>query len=161
MLNLCCLTVALFQSFNFAIIGDRTAGAKNDVFERIIDEIKILNPDFVLNTGDLIEGYTDDLESVESEWSYIRQQLNRMAAPYHLTTGNHDCSNPKSESVYIQHFGRTYYAFDYERCHFVIINNSRIDSFAQIPNDQLNWLKQDLAKHRKSLLTFCLMHKFR
>jgi UDP-2,3-diacylglucosamine pyrophosphatase LpxH len=141
------------------VIGDRTAGAKNEIFERIINEVKILAPDFVLNTGDLIEGYTDDLKSVESEWDYIIRQMNRTAVPYYLTPGNHDQWSGQGESIYVQHFGKTYYSFDYEKCHFVIIDNSRYDSIAQIPKAQMSWLTQDLAKHKKAPLTFCLMHK--
>jgi hypothetical protein len=39
-----------------------------------IDEMKVLAPDFVLNVGDLIEGYNDNWKAVESEWNYILGQ---------------------------------------------------------------------------------------
>lgn len=159
MMSLFCLTLVLFQNFNFVVIGDRTAGAKNEVFERIIDEAKILAPGFIVNTGDLIEGYTNDLKSVEFEWDYIIKQLNRTACPYYLTPGNHDMWNAPGESIYLKHFGKAYYAFDYAKYHFVIIDNSRYDSISQIPKDQLSWLKQDLARHKKAPLTFCFLHK--
>lgn len=159
MFNIFCLGFLLFQNFNFVVLGDRTANAKTEVFELIIDEIKILNPDFLINVGDLIEGYTDDANTIESEWDYIIRQLNRTGVPYYLTPGNHDIWDAKSESIYCKHFGKTYYSFDYEKCHFVIIDNSRYDSLSALPAKELNWLKQDLAKHKKARLTFCFMHK--
>ncbi len=147
------------DGFSFVILGDRTAGAKVEIFEQIIGEVKTLAPDFVINVGDLIEGYTEDLKSVKSEWSYILNQLNRTNIPYHLTPGNHDIWSVKSESIYIKHYGKTFYSFDYNKYHFTIIDNSRFDSVSQISQTQLQWLKQDLAKHKKALLTFCFMHK--
>ncbi len=147
------------DGFSFIVLGDLTAGAKVEVFEQIIDEVKTLAPDFVINVGDLIEGYTENLKSIESEWSYILNQLNRTNIPYHLTPGNHDIWSVKSESIYIKHFGKTFYSFDYKKYHFTIIDNSRYDSVSQISKTQLKWLKQDLAKHKKAPLTFCFMHK--
>lgn len=159
MFNIFCLGLILFQNFNFVVLGDRTAGAKNEVFESIIEEIKILSPDFLLNVGDLIEGYTDDEKTIEAEWNYIIEQLNRTDVPYFLTPGNHDIWSAKSESIYIRHFGKTYYSFNYQRCHFVVIDNSRFDSIAVLPLAQLRWLKQDLARQKKAPLTFCFLHK--
>ncbi|MDH5684413.1 MAG: metallophosphoesterase [candidate division WOR-3 bacterium] len=161
MVNLISLSLSLliFQNFSFVVIGDRTAGAKNEIFERVIEETKILAPDFIVNVGDLIEGYTKDLKTVQSEWNYILGQLKSTDVQYYLTPGNHDIWDVKSASIYVQRFGKTYYSFDYEKSHFIIIDNSRYNSVSEMPQEQLIWLEQDLTKHKKAHFTFCFMHK--
>src|SRR5262245_35417968 len=42
--------------FRFAIITDRTGGPRAGVFERAIDQLNWLQPEFVVSVGDLIEG---------------------------------------------------------------------------------------------------------
>ena len=49
------------DNFQFAIIGDRTGGANvQRTFELAMDQLNLLQPEFVINVGDIIEGYTRD-----------------------------------------------------------------------------------------------------
>ena len=49
------------DNFQFAVIGDRTGGADpGGIFNRAMDQLNLLQPEFVINVGDLVEGYTDD-----------------------------------------------------------------------------------------------------
>ena len=43
--------------FQFVVIGDRTGGANvQGTFELAIDQLNLLQPEFVINVGDVIEG---------------------------------------------------------------------------------------------------------
>ena len=44
------------QEFQFAIVSDRTGGARKGVFERAVKALNLLRPEFVMSVGDLIEG---------------------------------------------------------------------------------------------------------
>ena len=47
--------------FQFVVIGDRTGGANQQgTFKLAIDQLNLLQPEFVINVGDIIEGYSDD-----------------------------------------------------------------------------------------------------
>ena len=49
--------------FQFAIIGDRTGGANvQDTFKLAMGQLNLLQPEFVINVGDMIEGYTRNKE---------------------------------------------------------------------------------------------------
>src|SRR5262245_21874942 len=48
--------------FQFAIVSDRTGGHRAKVFSRAIDQLNLLQPEFVVSVGDLIEGYTESKE---------------------------------------------------------------------------------------------------
>lgn len=57
------------DNFQFAVIGDRTGGANpQGTFDIAMDQLNLLQPEFVINVGDLIEGYTYDRKVVNAEW---------------------------------------------------------------------------------------------
>lgn len=47
------------DNFQFAIVTDRTGGHRPGIFEDAIGKLNLLQPEFVMSLGDLIEGYTD------------------------------------------------------------------------------------------------------
>lgn len=56
------------KNFQFAIIGDRTGGANAlGTFDLAMDQINLLQPEFVINVGDLIEGYPIDEDDSRPE----------------------------------------------------------------------------------------------
>ena len=48
------------DDFQFAIVSDRTGGHRAKIFSRAVEQLNLLQPEFVLSVGDLIEGYTTD-----------------------------------------------------------------------------------------------------
>jgi len=66
------------DNFQFAIIGDRTGGANPEgTFALAMDQINLLQPEFVINVGDLIEGYPEDRADLNSMWDEADILLNR------------------------------------------------------------------------------------
>ena len=51
--------------FQFAIVADRTGGRRPGVFANAIRKLNLLQPDFVMSIGDLIEGDTDNETELE------------------------------------------------------------------------------------------------
>ncbi len=48
------------DTFQFAIVSDRTGGMRPGVFEKAVEKLNLLQPAFVMSIGDLIEGNTAD-----------------------------------------------------------------------------------------------------
>src|SRR5579863_6918860 len=48
------------RNFQFAIITDRTGGHRPGVFAAAVQKINLMQPEFVISVGDLIEGYSED-----------------------------------------------------------------------------------------------------
>jgi hypothetical protein len=46
--------------FQFAVVSDRTGGHRARVFSRAVEQLNLLQPEFVVSVGDLIEGYSND-----------------------------------------------------------------------------------------------------
>ena len=111
-------------NFQFAIIGDRTGGANAaGTFNLAMDQLNLLHPEFVINVGDLIEGYTDDREELDAEWDELDGMLARLEMPFFRVTGNHDISSPITQQVYRERHGATYYHFVYNDVLFLALDS--------------------------------------
>src|SRR5262245_65185228 len=56
------------DEFQFVIVTDRTGGHREKVFSRAVERINLLQPEFVLSVGDLIEGGNKKPEQLAREW---------------------------------------------------------------------------------------------
>ncbi|MEO0974075.1 MAG: metallophosphoesterase family protein, partial [Pseudomonadota bacterium] len=77
------------EKFQFLIVTDRTGGAREGVFEDAAEKIDLLQPAFVMSVGDFIEGYTDDEDVLNSQWSAFEAIVEGIDAPFFYTPGNH------------------------------------------------------------------------
>ncbi|UCF45612.1 MAG: metallophosphoesterase [Myxococcales bacterium] len=112
------------DNFQFAVIGDRAGGAdRRGIFERAMDQLNLLQPDFVINVGDLIEGYSKDEAKLTAEWDQIDSMLSKLEMPFFRTVGNHDLGNDTMEQVWLERHGRTYYHFVYGDVLFLVLNS--------------------------------------
>ncbi len=149
------------QDFTFAVIGDRTGGAKPQIFRKILSTIHALNPDFVINVGDLIEGYTQNQTRINLEWDSIFTDLGRLKEKFYFTPGNHDIWDSLSYQIYLNRIGysKPYYNFSIGKNHFMVIDNSRQEKPTDIDTVQLKWLNSTLSKFKKQDRIFCFLHK--
>jgi len=63
--------------FRFAIVADRTGQARPGVFEDAVEKLNLLQPDFVMSVGDLIEGHSYVLSDLQA--AYAAEALARNA----------------------------------------------------------------------------------
>ena len=56
------------DNFQFAIVSDRTGGMRDGVFKEAVRKLNLLQPEFVISVGDLINGYYDNEEQINREW---------------------------------------------------------------------------------------------
>ena len=111
------------QAFQFLIIGDRTGGANAErTFALAIDQINLLQPEFVINVGDIIEGYSNDKADLNAEWDEVDAMLEKLDMPFFRVPGNHDIANDVAEEVWLERHGATYYHFVYNNALFVVLN---------------------------------------
>jgi len=112
------------DSFHFAIIGDRTGGANAlRTFALAMGQLNLLQPEFVINVGDLIEGYSDDAAKLNIEWNEVDSLLDKLEMPFFRTPGNHDIANGVAQQVWRQRHGATYYNFVYKDVLFLVLDS--------------------------------------
>lgn len=146
-------------SFTFVVLGDRTDGAKDEIFKQIIREIKVLKPDFIVTIGDLIEGDRKESLAIIKEWRKVLRMLNETGIKIYFTPGNHDIFSELSEKIYLSLIGKTYYSFSLANAHFIILDNSRYNSYFEMPQEMIDWLEKDLETHKKYQWKFVFFHR--
>ena len=149
------------EDFHFAIIGDRTGGHVPGIYGDVVAEINRLGPDLVVTVGDQIEGYTEDVPTLNEQWDEYWDIADKVEAPFYVCPGNHDIYNDAMLEVWKE---RTYvdpcYSFDYEGVHFAVLDTGRWESSEQWLEESgyREWLEADLAKHKKARMTIVIYH---
>jgi hypothetical protein len=111
------------NEFQFVIIGDRTGGANAlKTFQQAMPKINMLQPEFVINVGDLIEGYSDQATELNAEWNELDSWINELDMPLFKTPGNHDIANNTARKVWLERYGATYYSFVYKDALFMVLD---------------------------------------
>ncbi len=149
-------------TFRFAVISDRTGGHRPGIFTRAVRMINMLQPEFVMSVGDLIEGYSTDPGQWALEWSEFESKLDALQMPFFFCIGNHDMSNVPMSENWKRKFGRPYYSFRYRDVLFVVLNSEEPRAKEQIykfGSEQQEWLRQTLDKNRDVRWTFVFFHK--
>ncbi len=81
------------DQFQFAVVSDRTGGHRAKVFSRAVHQINLLQPEFVMSVGDLIEGYTQKQDVIDAEWDEFDGYVKKFQMPFFYVPGNHDLAN--------------------------------------------------------------------
>lgn len=145
------------EAFQFAIVSDRTGGHRPGIFGKAVGKLNLLQPEFVLSVGDLIEGYTEDNEIIDEQWDEFYTILEPLEAPFFFLPGNHDISNQTMREQWQQRFGRSYYAFLYHDVLFICMDSNDGDGVT-LSEEQISYVKEVIAKHADVRWTMLLLH---
>ena len=133
-----------------------------------LQQVSDIEADFVIHMGDLVQEYpeTPDFKRAMVE---ARDQIRACNISPHYVAGNHDIGDKTdptmptheatAESLAFFHdlFGPSWYSFDRDLCHFIVLNSQIFNSDIAEADDQWEWLETDLEKH-KNQRTFLFFH---
>lgn len=152
------------DEFHFVVLGDSQFHDPTK-FNRVIDQTRRLRPAFVIQVGDLIKGYNNDLQAVKEEWQRFSHQVAPLAPIHFLPIpGNHDVYNGKRkvdaemEALFEQTWGPLYFSFVYKNTLIVGLNSDSTEGANQISGKQMSWLQQTLAQS-SAQHKFIFMHR--
>lgn len=146
------------SKLQFAIISDLWGGYRSGVLEDAVEKLEMLQPQFVMSVGDLIDGKTRDLKVLDEQWSEFNIHVNSLSMPFFYVPGNHDISNPWMEREWKRRLGRSYYYFIYSNVLFLCINTQDGGSSA-INAEQVNYFKKAIEENPEVRWTFVFMHR--
>ncbi len=128
-----------------------------------------LAPEFVVHNGDMVQEYPDNAERFYKSMDESLEQMRACGiAPYYVA-GNHDIGDKPDPTApashvsrevldwYHRRFGQSWYSFDQEDCHFVVLNSQIMNGTLPDAAEQEAWVEKDLAAHAKKRL-FILLH---
>ncbi len=111
---------------------------------------------FAIHLGDLIEdaGRDTDLQNFQIGVAALGQS----SIPVHHVVGNHDVINLSTDEICsFLNLDSLFYSFDVGEFHFIILysdTHTPIKYPASIPQNQVSWLQEDLAKTTKPTVVF-------
>jgi serine/threonine-protein phosphatase CPPED1 len=149
------------DSFQFAVVSDRTGGHRPKVFSRAVEQLNLLQPEFVVSVGDLIEGYTEDRGRIAAEWREFQTYASRLQMPFFYVPGNHDITNPVMDALWREKFGRRYYDVVYKNVLFLMLNSEDppTGGGGKISPEQVEFVKKSLEANRGVRWTLAFLHK--
>ncbi|WP_051235331.1 metallophosphoesterase [Marinimicrobium agarilyticum] len=146
------------EAFQFAIVTDRTGGMRPGVFSEAVDKLNLLQPEFVVSVGDLIEGYTEDRAQLASEWNDFDAMVQRLDMPFFYLAGNHDYTNNVMAEVWEERYGESYYHFTYRDTLFVMLNSNDGGETHTFSKGQVDWLAKTLKDNPEPRWTLIFTH---
>lgn len=146
------------DDFQFAVVSDRTGGHRAEVFARAVERLNLLQPEFVLSVGDLIEG-TNDRQKALDQWKEFQAFTARLQMPFFYCPGNHDLPNPELDKVWQEKFGRRYYHFSYRGVLFLVLNSEDPPGTSGLSEAQVAWAAKTLADNADARWTVVALHK--
>ncbi len=152
--------IASDAPFVFAVVGDNRGDSEGNAataFVEIVRRLKDVKPAFVLNTGDLANGYKDDGETkIRKLWKGYKDAIGRLDAPFYHVPGNHDIFDETSRRLWKELWGATHYAFDAGNARFIALDTESQRS--RIDPAQFDWLRGQLDGAGKRHV-FLFFHK--
>lgn len=145
----------------FAVLGARTSEPVDGIFSDIIDQVSLLNPDLVMNVGNLIEAGDGDSASVISQWEDILNTMAILTCDPYFVPGSNDIVDNMTRDIYERKTGRKrYYSFDRSNCHFIVLDNSMTawNPLHEADPEQYAWFVDDLEQHRNADHIFVFLH---
>jgi hypothetical protein len=114
-------------------------------------------PDFIVFTGDLTHTTDDPVERRKrlGEFRDVVKGLKNQNIRF--LAGEHDASLDNG-AAWKEFFGETHYTFDHKGVHFIALDNVS-DPSGKLGDDQIQWLRADLAKHDKETPIVVLTHR--
>lgn len=130
-------------------------------FKRILTEMNLINPDFIVHTGDLVFGYGDSEDQLKIEYSTIGNLLSSMVPKIYFVPGNHDFQTPTTTRYFKELSGqeKDYFSFDREGISFIILNTELPGQVGEISGKQRSWLEKELETKKDSRAVFVFMHR--
>ncbi len=150
------------EQFQFAIVTDRTGGMRPGIFKEGTKRLNLLQPEFVMSVGDLIQGYTRDLDELNRQWDEFDEMVQNLEMPFFYVPGNHDITNEVMDSLWRERLGPTNYYFKYKDVLFMALNSEdqyRGASRGTISDEQYEWIKKTLEENKEVKWTLLFMHQ--
>jgi len=111
------------DQFTFALISDLNGEERDGIFEVAVNQLNLLRPEFVLSVGDLIDGGTEDINKLQSEWDSFDERASKIHAPFFHLGGNHDLTNVVMRKFWAERYGSRYYHFLYRDVLFLMVDS--------------------------------------
>ena len=147
------------NDFQFAFIADNSAAPRAGIMEKAVKALNLLHPEFVLTVGDLVQGFTNDLSVLRSEWVAFKNIISKLKPPFFYVPGNHDNGSLAMRKVYQEMVGIEHYWFIYKGVLFLCLDTEGSKGGRGLGFQQVQWAKKILKENKKVRWTMVIVHR--
>jgi hypothetical protein len=125
--NALILEQPLAADFTFGVFGDfrpsRRAMPYPSPYWRILNDMDMINPSFVVSLGDVYYGYGGSFQRFRNEVDYFISTIKPLDFPFFNVIGNHEVTDDRERDDYVKNrFGKSYGSFGFGGSHFVALD---------------------------------------
>jgi hypothetical protein len=126
-----------------------------------VEQLNLLQPEFVLSVGDLIEGGKENRAQLDAEWREFQGYIERLQMPFFYVAGNHDISNKTQDAVWDEKLGRSYYHFVYRNVLFLMMDTEDPPPGGEgrMSPEQIKYARMVLDENKHVRWTIVALHK--
>jgi hypothetical protein len=95
---------------------------------------------------------------VGPQWDEFIRAAGTVDAPFFPVVGNHDVTDPATETLYTERIGPLCFAFSYGNARFIALNSEEQGAVGRLSDAQAAWLKNDLGQTRAQHI-FLFVHR--
>lgn len=143
-------------TIRFAVIADRTGGEQKGIFEQTLKQAQTLSPDFMISIGDVIEGYTTDMQYLNEMWDEFEGIKSQIKAPFYSVPGNHDCTNDIMVQEWMKRWGYMY-KYMYVDGHLFWLLNT--EENGDLSAEQIAYFEKSLENFPRDKWVYIFMHR--
>lgn len=147
------------DDFQFAFIADNSAAPRAGVMEKAVEALNLVQPEFVITVGDLVQGFTNDLSVLRSEWVAFKNIISQLKPPFFYVPGNHDNGSVAMRKVYQEMVGIEHYYFVYKGVLFLCLDTEGSKGGRGLGRQQVAWAKKVLEENRDVRWTMVIVHR--
>jgi len=130
------------DNYQFALIGD--SQGRNEILERIIEEVNTKEIDFLIHLGDMVPS------GHEQEYQDFFAVMQELQVPYYTVPGNHD-TRLNGRDIYQNTLAPFYYSFEFGNYRYVFMDTAELT----VDQQQFSWLQAQL---KNDIDTYVFMH---
>ena len=139
----------------FAVFGDSRSNMMSPPISSRLDEVlgrvSETNTSFCIHTGDFYKGAPGNEEDSKWQANLFLKKMERLEIPWYPVMGGHEAEDEGwtvcQELVF--EAKPTYYSFDVDNCHFIILDAYMPDAWSSLSQEQMAWLESDLENTRQ------------
>lgn len=145
------------ESLSFIVVSDTHFGSgisdiQDKKFNKLLDSIDKISPDFAVITGDLTTADEYGWKTSSKKYIDFRNFVN---IPIFELPGNHDAVNRYLKEWIDTTNKPIYYSFDWRGIHFINLADENEDWPGTISNEQIFWFKNEIKNNsNKTIIVF-------
>jgi len=145
------------ETYSFGIMADRYGDEHKGVYSILLHRLLEKQPEFIMCTGDIVAGYTNNPKKVRKQWEDFEYLMRDSKVPFYPAPGNHDVSTGTVLREWINRYEELYYSFEVNDDMFWVLGTDLPEKRGRVSARQAEYFA-NVLKNKNPHRLFIFMH---